>query len=227
MKKYKKTSNEFHIKLLERIKRKDQEAFEKFYALSHDYLVNFANRLVFDLEVAEECAQETYATLWTKAHTFRGESAVLSWVFCILKNHCMMYLRKKQRIERLVIPDNIKGWELTDIDHHSDDSIFEVQVKKTASKIPCATEIIEAKEQIARLDKALRRLPDIYAEVFFLRAVQGYQVPKIAKHLGVSIPAVKSRYHRAKESLERWKFPNINPRFEARNQDNIPQASNA
>lgn len=227
MTKYKKTSNEFHLKLLERIKHKDQSAFEKFYSLSHDYLVNFANRIVFDMEVAEECAQETFLTVWTKAHTFRGESQVLSWVFCILKNHCMMYLRRKQRIERVIAPDNIKSWELVGIDHHSDDSIFEAQVKRSASKIPSATTIIEAKEEIARLDKALRRLPDIYSEVFFLRAIQGYQVPKIAKHLGLTIPAVKSRFHRAKDNLQRWNFPEIKPDYDPKNQDEINLASNA
>lgn len=59
-------------------------------------------------------------------------------------------------------------------------------------------EVLLSKEAIDIIEKAINELPEPYRIVFHLRDIEGLSNEEVAKVLEISVPAVKSRLHRAR-----------------------------
>jgi RNA polymerase sigma-70 factor, ECF subfamily len=59
-------------------------------------------------------------------------------------------------------------------------------------------EPVLAAEQAELIDQAIKKLPDPFRDVYVLADVEGLPNPEIAEMLNLSVPAVKSRLHRAR-----------------------------
>ena len=135
---------------------------------------------------AEEAAQDVFMTVIRKADTFQGNSAFYSWMYRICVNTCLMRLRGKRRNETVSIEEFMPVF--TDEGMHAspmDD--WSKEVERDA--------LNEELGQMIR--KYTEELSEKYRVVFVLSDVEGLSNEETAKILGLTVPAIKSRLHRA------------------------------
>src|SRR5437773_7480057 len=83
--------------LLAACRRGDRRAFEELVRLSHRRVYSLAYRLVGDRQDAEDVAQEAYLRVFRGLAGFREEAQFETWLYRIVANTAMSYLRRRQR----------------------------------------------------------------------------------------------------------------------------------
>ena len=157
---------------------------KKIYALSFNLTRNAMD--------SEDVTQEVLLTLFRKIHTFQGSSAFSSWVYRITLNATYMKLRSRKKeqsisIEELLPSFNGSGFQqekIRDWSENTESLLFDNEVRET-------------------IHKAVNLLPDKERIVFLLRDVEGLSTENVSEVLELTIPAVKSRLHRARLFLRK------------------------
>jgi len=157
---------------------------KKIYALSFNITRNATD--------SQDVTQEVLLTLFRKGHTFQGKSAFSSWVYRITVNASYMKLRTRKKepnvsVEELLPSFNGSGFQqekIRDWSENAESLLFDNETR----------EIIQ---------KAVDLLPDKEKIVFILRDVEGLSTEKVSNILDLTIPAVKSRLHRARLFLRK------------------------
>lgn len=88
--------NEAQLALLERIAGGDKDALAHLYLHYHARLFKFVFRLTGSYSTADELVNDIMLIVWDKAHSFRGESKVSTWIFGIAYNQAMRRSTKRQ-----------------------------------------------------------------------------------------------------------------------------------
>lgn len=89
--------------LLHRVAERDRRALERLYLAYQPRLMQFLSRLCSQREALEEAVNDTFWTVWQKAHEFRGASRVSTWIIGIAWRHALKALRRNgdAALERL------------------------------------------------------------------------------------------------------------------------------
>jgi RNA polymerase sigma-70 factor (ECF subfamily) len=173
-------------RLVEGCRRGDFECFERLVGRYEKKIYNLALRMLRDPDDAREVLQETFLKVYDNLEKFRGEAHLSTWIYRIAMNEALMRIRKnKHRPRSLEVVDE-------------DGERREVDVEDWS---PRPVERLLTKELGAELDRAIALLPEDYRGAFLLRDVEGLSNEQIAKAMKLSVPAVKSRIHRARVFL--------------------------
>ncbi len=167
----------------------DDQAFELIVSRYMEKIYNLAYRITRDHYQSEDVLQEVYITLIKKLHTFRGESKFSSWLYRITANASYMLLRAEKKYEHDLsledyVPYDSKGTLMGRIHHKDWSSRPDI--------------VIYIKEALEILEKAVDELPEAYRVVFYLRDIEGLSNEEVSQVLEISVPAAKSRIHRAR-----------------------------
>lgn len=173
------------IELIEQARDGDQAAFEELYKRYVRKIYNLAYRMAGGGQEAEELTQEVFLQAYKNLAHFKGESSFYTWLYRVACNTCLQHLRKKSRRRETV----------------NFDDLAEVQISGHESPDPLDT--VARRELERRLEKALALLPESQRMVILLGPIQGLSYEKMADALGLTVPIVKSRLHRARENLRR------------------------
>jgi RNA polymerase sigma-70 factor (ECF subfamily) len=168
------------------------EVFDKLAALYQKKIYALSFNLTRNAMDAEDVVQEVLLTLFKKIHTFQGRSAFSSWVYRITVNTAYMKLRSKKKeksisIEELYPAFSGSGFQqekIQDWSEHTESLLFTNETRET-------------------IQKAVDLLPDKEKVVFLLRDVEGLSTEEVSEVLELTIPAVKSRLHRARLFLRK------------------------
>lgn len=171
------------------VKEKDQGAFEEIFNRYVDKIYGISLRITRNPVSAEEVLQEVFLTLTTKADTFRGEAKFSSWLYTVTVNASFMYLRAEKKYEGTLSLENYVPYD------EKGTLMGRVKAKDWSSRPDL---IILSKEGVELINKAINELPESYRVVLHLRDVEGLSNEEISKILDLTIPAVKSRLHRAR-----------------------------
>jgi RNA polymerase sigma-70 factor (ECF subfamily) len=159
-------------------------------ALVHRFggkVYRLALRITGNPEDAQEVTQDVLWTVTRKIDTFKGESALGSWIYRIAANAAYEKLRGRRGREMV-------SWETLlptfDADGHLIDPAHDWSQKWEDPALQ--TEIRR------RLQEAVDGLPADYRTAFVLHDLEGLSNPEIASLLQISLPAVKSRVHRSR-----------------------------
>ncbi|WP_030758766.1 RNA polymerase sigma factor [Streptomyces griseus] len=147
---------------------------------SQPHVRKFALSLCASPQDAEDAAQEALLILYRKIGTLRATGALASWMFRIVRNECL-------RQVRLLVPRS----EETAADG------------PWAVAEPSAEEAVLHRLEARRIAAAVGALPREQRQVLVLRDVQGLPGRTVARTLGLSDAAMKSRLHRARAALRR------------------------
>ena len=173
--------------LLEELRKGTPEAVEMLFDRFHGKIFSLAMSILKNESDAEEATQDVFMTVVQKAHTFKGNSALYSWIYRICVNTCLMRLRGKRRSETVSIEDFMPVF--------TEDGMH-------ASLIDDWSKEVERKALDKELGQVIRRLTEKLSEkyrvVFVLSDVEGLSNEETAQILGLTVPAVKSRLHRAR-----------------------------
>ena len=173
--------------LLEGLRRGAPEAVENLFDRFHSRIFGLAMSILKNESDAEEAVQDVFLTVVRKANTFKGNSALYSWMYRICVNACLMRLRGKRRSETVSIEEFMPVF--TEEGMH-------------ASLIDDWSKEVERKALEKELGQVIKRFTDDLSEkykvVFVLSDVEGLSNEETAQILGLTVPAVKSRLHRAR-----------------------------
>lgn len=165
-----------HDKLLAAAQAGDRRALEQLLRHQRDGVYRYGLRVCPTTEDAEDAVQ---ATLWAAARSigaFRGASTVTTWLFTIVRRQCQrVHGRRRRQVE------------FGDL--------------QTTSRPPSPEDEVATDELRGLLASALSGLDPAHRQVLLLRDVQGLAAPEAAAALKLSVPALKSRLHRAREHL--------------------------
>jgi RNA polymerase sigma-70 factor (ECF subfamily) len=169
----------------------DMGAFEELVEAHRDKVFGLALRMTRSEADAAEVAQETFLSAYQHLKDFRGDAAFGSWVHRIAANHALMRLRHRRVVK--AAEDELKGPEFTE--RGSLTEYPERDWSRDAEEKTLNAELGQAIQQ------ATDRLPEGYREVFLLKDVEGLSYEQISELTGDSVPAIKSRLHRARLAL--------------------------
>jgi len=167
----------------------NESAFNEIVSRYANKIYGFALRITRNSSDAEEVFQEVFLTLTKKLDTFRGESKFSSWLYRITVNASYMYLRSQKKHESNISLENYYPYD-------EKGTLMGRVMEKDWSSRPDI--IIFSNEALKIIDKSINELPESYRTVFHLRDVEGLSNEEVADILEISIPAVKSRLHRAR-----------------------------
>jgi RNA polymerase sigma-70 factor (ECF subfamily) len=184
-------STEADRQLLTQAQAGDMDAFEALVEAHRDRVFGLALRMTRSEADAAEITQDTFLSAYQHLKDFRGEAAFSSWVHRIAANHALMRLRHRRVVQ--AAEDELKAPEFTE-----GGSLAEYPQSDWSRDA-------EGKALDAELGRAIQQatdeLPEGYREVFLLKDVDGLSYEQIAEATGDSIPAIKSRLHRARLAL--------------------------
>lgn len=179
--------------LLRWIRKGDEPALEELLRRHQGKIYGLSVRMLRNSHDAEEVLQDVALTIFQKAGTFQGRAAVSSWIYRITVNACLMKLRRRPKVQSIPLEEEL-GPAMNE-----EGMATEMVVDWTA--LP--REQLDHKELAARIDEAAAELPPEYRTVFVLRDVEGLPAQEVCEILHVSLPALKSRLHRARMFLRK------------------------
>lgn len=175
--------------LLVRAQAGDVAAFEALVARHRSRVYGLALRMLTSPEDAAEVLQESFLSAYRNLPNFRGDAQFGSWVYRIAANHALMRLRHRKVVNQVESP-------LEEPHFNERGSLVE-----EVSDFRDAEGEVIGKELRKAIEQAAARLGDEYREVFVLKDLEGLSYEEIAELTASSVPAVKSRLHRARLSL--------------------------
>ncbi|HEY6190570.1 MAG TPA: RNA polymerase sigma factor [Pyrinomonadaceae bacterium] len=170
----------YDYQLTRRIAGGDMQAFEELYERYHRRLYNLCLRMTRSQTEAEDLTQEAFIQIYHKIGSFRGESALMTWLFRLTTNQVLMHFRKH----------SVQREQLTE----------DGETPEPVSKQGASPSRTMAVDRLA-LDSAISKLAPGYRVVFILHDVEGYQHAEIAQICGNSIGTSKSQLHKARMKL--------------------------
>lgn len=164
--------------LVARCRRGEPGGFDELYRLHAARVYGLACRLTGSPGEAEDLLQEVFMQVYRKLDSFKGESALGTWIYRLATNTCVDHLRSRQHRFQLV-----------------SDPLDE------AEAAPPAAHRMLSRIDPMDLDRAIAELPPGYRAAFVLHDVEGYDHREIARMLGIAEGTSKSQVHKARLRL--------------------------
>lgn len=190
-------------RLVERLKRRDEAAFNLFVRTYQEKVFALVYRMLGNRAEAEDLSQEVFITVFRSIESFRGDSKLSTWLYRVAVNHTKNRVKYLDRRAR-------KG-------HGDIDDAPELAVSKggpVSARIDRPDEATEGTELEVKIRVALKALDPDHRELIVLRDLEGLAYEEIVTITGLPDGTVKSRLHRARaalrEALERgigWRLP--------------------
>ena len=181
--------------LIAAAKQKDFQASETLIGRYEDKVYRLAFRFVRNETEAKEIVQDTLLSVWRKLDSFKGDSQFGSWLFRVTANAALMRLRSQRRHAEVSTEELPAGY----LDSQQSPYGQVTSQGENWSKRP--DEEMQSEELRQQIQAAVDALPEIYRTVFLVRDVDGLSTEETAEALGLSIPTVKTRLHRARIAL--------------------------
>jgi RNA polymerase sigma-70 factor, ECF subfamily len=179
------------LDLVKRCQAGDTGAFDELVTRYRTRVFSMIYNMVHSEQDAWDLAQDSFVKAWKSIRRFRGRSSFYTWIYRIVMNVTIDWLRKKQvKAGGAEFDDAV---ELKQIDPASK------TVPKTAA-LPYET--MERKEIKARIDKAIAQLSPEHRAVILMKEIEEMQYHEIAEALGCSIGTVMSRLFYARKKLQ-------------------------
>lgn len=188
---YKSLTDDELIKL---IKEKDYSAFEEIVERYSPKAMRLALKITRNKEDAQDVIQDTFVSIYKNINSFRGDSAFSSWIYRICTNFALMKLRARKRDNQSDSMDENPNMDLEKLAEHTHS---ESDWSEKAEKLLLRQELRD------KIDSAIDKLPDDYRIVFIMKDIEDMSIEEIGKELGLTVPAVKSRLHRARLFLRK------------------------
>src|SRR5438445_5613638 len=180
-------------RLVRALRLREPTAADRLVATYGDRSYRLAVRITGHAQDAEEAVQDAFWNVVRKIDTFRGDSAFGSWVYRIVANAAYQTLRTRQSRSRDVSWDEALPAFDEDGRH----------VMPMDDWSPCVNDPVVHEELRLAVTTAINELPAAYRMVLMLRDVEGLSTLETAELLGLHVPTVKTRVHRARLFLRK------------------------
>ena len=181
--------------LVERARAKDEAAFEELVNRYETKLYRLAMRFVRNETDAQEILQDAFLSAWRNLPSFEGRAQFGSWMYRVTVNAALMLLRSRNRHPEVTV-DDVEPMVLNDAVAESGQTM-----RANADWSQRPDDQLQSAEMRKHIQTSVDALPDGLRTVFLLRDVEELSTEDTAEMLGLSVPAVKTRLHRARLAL--------------------------
>jgi RNA polymerase sigma-70 factor (ECF subfamily) len=167
--------------LVERCRRGEPDAFEELYRLHASRVYNLACRFTGSQVEGEDLLQDVFVQVFKKLGSFKGDSAIGTWIYRLATNLCLDHVRSREGRSRQVT------------DQIEDESGLPV----TKDARPLRAERID-------VERAIASLPLGYRAAFVLHDVEGFEHHEVAAMLGIAEGTSRSQVHKARLRIREY-----------------------
>jgi len=165
----------------------DKAAFERLIERHRRFCLAKAYTFLRNHGDAEDESQNAIAKAWQYLHQFQGDGSFGGWLSRIVSNECLMRIRERQGARMISVDECFESdgsYRLEVIDQRAlpEDSVGDEEVSRM-------------------LNREIDRVPALLREALIMRDLRQCSMQEIATHLGISVPAAKSRLMRARQAL--------------------------
>ena len=165
--------NEIEVGLIYLSERKKfKEVYEEYFTA----LKYFAMRYVKDEEVACDLLQDVFVKLWEKGDRFENEMQLKTYLYRVVRNHCLTYIRDAQRKEK-----RMEGFEVEETEESFVHQMIEAEI-------------------YALINDIFEELPDACRNVY-MKSLEGKSHKEIAEELHIAITTIKKHKTNANNYL--------------------------
>ena len=176
--------------LVERAVAGDQKAFELLVIKYQRRIQRLIGRMVRDVDLVEDIAQETFIRAYRALAQFRGEAQFYTWLYRIAVNTAKKALMDLKR--NPTVSEN--AYKSDD-----DDETSRVENELTSSETPDA--VLASKEIAEIINAAMEALPEELRQAITLCEIEGLSYEEISEAMSCPIGTVRSRIFRAREAI--------------------------
>ena len=178
--------------LVHRVKQGDMRAFEMLVVKYQRRIERLIGRMVRDVDLVQDIAQETFIRAYRAIPQFRGESAFYTWLYRIAVNTAKKTLGELKR-DMLVTESARLGRD------EDGEETSRVENELTDGETPDA--LLASKQIAAAVNAAVEDLSDDLRQAITLREIEGLSYDEIAEMMNCPIGTVRSRIFRAREAI--------------------------
>jgi RNA polymerase sigma-70 factor, ECF subfamily len=178
--------------LVERVKQGDQRAFEMLVVKYQRRIERLIGRMVRDVDLVQDIAQESFIRAYRALPQFRGDSAFYTWLYRIAVNTAKKTLMDMKR-DPLVTESALRG------KGDDDDEPTRADAELSDGETPDA--LLASKEIAAAVNAAIEALSEDLRQAITLREIEGLAYEEIAEVMNCPIGTVRSRIFRAREAI--------------------------
>lgn len=176
--------------LVERSVAGDQKAFELLVIKYQRRIQRLIGRMVRDVDLVEDIAQETFIRAYRALAQFRGDAQFYTWLYRIAVNTAKKALMDMKR-DPTVSENSFKSSD--------DDETSVLENELTSSETPDA--VLASKEIAEMVNSAMEALPEELRQAITLREIEGLSYEEISEAMSCPIGTVRSRIFRAREAI--------------------------
>ena len=189
--------------LVERARAGDQRAFELLVIKYQRRIERLIGRMVRDVDLVEDIAQETFIRAYRALHQFRGDAQFYTWLYRIAVNTAKRFLLKFKN-DPAVFQGALQSSQ-------EEDETFHGKSEPSTDETP--ESVLAAKEIGQAVNAALDALPNDLKQALTLREIEGLSYEEIADVMNCPLGTVRSRIFRAREAVS----ARIKPMLEKQN----------
>src|ERR1700757_3873746 len=179
------------LDLIARCQAGDTEAFDELVTRYRTRVFSMIYNMVHSEQDAWDLAQDSFLKAWKSIKRFRGRSSFYTWIYRIVMNVTIDWLRKK----------HVKG-----VGAEFDDAIKLREIDPASKTVPKTEALphqaMERDEIRARIEKAIGQLSPQHRALILMKEIDEMQYHEIAETLGCSIGTVMSRLFYARKKLQ-------------------------
>ena len=184
------SANDSDAMLVERTVAGDQKAFELLVIKYERRIQRLIGRMVRDVDLVEDIAQETFIRAYRALAQFRGEAQFYTWLYRIAVNTAKKALMELKR-NPTVSENSFKS--------EDDDETSPLENELTSSETP--ESLLAGKEIAQMVNTAMEALPEELRQAITLREIEGLSYEEISEAMNCPIGTVRSRIFRAREAI--------------------------
>lgn len=173
--------------LVAKIQAGEKNAFATLVSRWQDKVYTQCYRQLGNEELAQEAAQEIFIKLYKGLGSFQFQAKFSTWLFRIVLNHCSnlrdYHFRRKKDFHEPLEGSNLDN------------------PRQLQAQMDLPDQRMEREEQREIIQSCLNELPEEQREILILRDIQGLSYEEISEALSLNLGTVKSRVHRARNSL--------------------------
>jgi RNA polymerase sigma-70 factor, ECF subfamily len=188
--------------LVERVKRGDVKAFEMLVVKYQRRIERLIGRMVRDVDLVPDIAQETFIRAYRAIPKFRGESAFYTWLYRIAVNTAKKAMGELKR--DLLVTESARASK------DDDDDAPRAESDATDGETP--ESLLASKQVAATVNSAIDALSEDLRQAITLREIEGLTYEEIAELMNCPIGTVRSRIFRAREAISQRLKPLLDAR---------------
>ena len=177
--------------LVERVKQGDVRAFEMLVVKYQRRIERLIGRMVRDVDIVQDIAQETFIRAYRALPQFRGDSAFYTWLYRIAVNTAKKALMDMKR-DPVVSESSLRSDENGEEPARAESELSDGETPEG---------ILASKEIAAAVNSAVEALSEELRQAITLREIEGLSYEEIAEAMNCPIGTVRSRIFRAREAI--------------------------